>query len=105
MSLVADYKKGKPAQPPESPAEATPSPTVPDAAPDDRTPQRARTTRPAVDPLLVDRKTAAAILGIGCTTLDGIVRDGLLPTVRLRGRVLFNVETLRAIARGEGGRE
>lgn len=105
MRRVANYKKARAGQPPERPAKATAAPTVPDAAPDDRTPQRARTTRPAVDPLLVNRKTAAAILGIGCTTLDGLVRDGTLPTVRLRGRVLFGVETLRAIARGEGGRE
>ena len=90
----------EPASGPETPAGATPPPRVPAAAPGDRTPPRARRAAPSVDPLLVDAETAAAMLGIGRTTLDGLVRDGEIPAVRLRGRVLFSVEKLRAIANG-----
>lgn len=89
-----------PASPPETPAGVPPARSVPEAAPGDRTPPRARRTAPSVDPLLVDAETAAAMLGISRTTLDGLVRDGEIPVVRLRGRVLFSVEKLRAIANG-----
>lgn len=94
----------EPASGPEGPAGASPTPTPPEAGSPAPTPRRARTTLPSVDPLLVDAVTAARLLGISRTTLDGCVRDGEIPVVRLRGRVLFNVEKLRAIASGEGGR-
>ncbi len=56
------------------------------------------------EPLLVGANPARAMLGgLSRTTLDKLVREGKIPTVRLAGRVLFPVEALRAIARGERG--
>lgn len=53
------------------------------------------------DPLLVDAVTAARLLGVSRTTLDKLVREGRVSPVKLAGRVLFSIELLRKIARGE----
>jgi excisionase family DNA binding protein len=45
--------------------------------------------------------TAARLLGVSRTTLDKLVREGQLPRVKLAGRVLFSIELLHKIARGE----
>ena len=58
------------------------------------------TAHPA-EPLLVGAVTAARLLGVSRTTLDKLVREGQLPRVKLAGRVLFSIELLRKIARGE----
>ena len=53
------------------------------------------------EPLLVGAVTAARLLGVSRTTLDKLVREGQLPRVKLAGRVLFSIELLHKIARGE----
>lgn len=53
------------------------------------------------DALLVNADGARAILGgISRTTLDKLVRKGEIPCVRLAGRVLFSIESLKRIANG-----
>ena len=46
-------------------------------------------------PLLVDAKRAAAMLGIGIRTLWSITKEGELPHVRIRRRVLYSVDDLK----------
>ena len=58
------------------------------------------TPHPA-EPLLVGAVTAARLLGVSRTTLDKLVREGRVSPVKLAGRVLFSIELLRKIARGE----
>lgn len=73
-------------------------------APKPAEPPQAATSPTVPEPLLVVANTARAMLGgLSRTTLDKLVREGKIPTVRLAGRVLFPVEALRAIARGERG--
>ncbi len=45
-------------------------------------------------PLSYNLKTAAAVLGISESNLRTLVREGLLPVVRLRGRILLPRESL-----------
>ncbi len=49
----------------------------------------------AIPRLLLSRREAAAALGVSLRTLDSLVADGL-PRVKLRGRVMFRPEALRA---------
>ncbi len=44
---------------------------------------------------LFDRRTSARILGIGESTLRKIQKEGLLPTVRVRGQVRIPLAALR----------
>jgi hypothetical protein len=45
--------------------------------------------------LLVDRRTAARMLSISERTLFDWVESGIVPCLKIRGRVLFSVDALR----------
>jgi excisionase family DNA binding protein len=46
-------------------------------------------------PLLVDERTAAAMLGVAPRTIWSMAASGELPSVRIGRRKLYSVETLR----------
>jgi hypothetical protein len=50
------------------------------------------------DPILVDLPVAAKLLSVSERGLANYVRLGLVPVVRLRGRVLFDPQSLRVWA-------
>lgn len=52
---------------------------------------------PAPAPLLVDRRTAARMLGVGGTTLDALRQSGELPSLKIGARRLFDVRDLEAL--------
>jgi hypothetical protein len=49
----------------------------------------------AAGKLLVDRRTAAKMLSISERTLFDWTAAGIVPCLRIRGRVLFSVDALR----------
>jgi hypothetical protein len=53
-------------------------------------------TDEAADKLLVDRRTAARMLSISERTLFDWINAGIVPCLKIRGRVLFSVDALRA---------
>ncbi len=57
------------------------------------------------DPLLVDRREAARLLGVSPGTIDNLRSRGELPSVKLLTRRLFDVADLRRIVeeRKSGG--
>ena len=65
------------------------------------------TLSPNPSPLLVGMNDAARMLGVSARTLWSMANSGELPTVRVRRRVLFNVEALRAWidAQTKGGQQ
>lgn len=46
-------------------------------------------------PLLVDRREAARLLGVSPGTIDNLRLAGEIPSVKVRGRRLFDVADLR----------
>ncbi|HMP05530.1 MAG TPA: helix-turn-helix domain-containing protein [Lacipirellulaceae bacterium] len=52
----------------------------------------------ATEPINVDARRAAALLGISQRTLASEVAAGRIPSLKIRGRRLFNVETLRRLS-------
>ncbi len=48
-------------------------------------------------PLLVDRREAGRLLGVSPSTIDNMRNAGELPSVKLRGRRLFDVADLRRL--------
>ncbi|MEM9347615.1 MAG: helix-turn-helix domain-containing protein [Planctomycetota bacterium] len=50
---------------------------------------------PTPEPYLIDRQAAAKYLGISLATLDRHIRDKAIPSAKLRGRRMFNTETLK----------
>lgn len=55
---------------------------------------------PAVVPFLVARECAAALIGVGTTKFDELVRDGRMPAPReVDARVLWDTDELRAACR------
>lgn len=48
-------------------------------------------------PLLVDRREAGRLLGVSPGTIDNLRNAGELPSVKLRGRRLFDVADLRRL--------
>lgn len=62
------------------------------------------TTPTMTAPLLVDRREAGRLLGVSPGTIDNMRNAGELPSVKLRGRRLFDVDDLRRLiaARKEG---
>ncbi len=67
-------------------------------------------TRPVVtvEPILLDRRTAAKLLSISVRQLDYLGQRNELPTIRVGRRVLFSLADLREFAgrlrtRGESG--
>ena len=55
---------------------------------------------PGVVPFLVSRETAAALIGVGTTKFDEMVRDGRMPAPReADARVLWDTDELRAACR------
>jgi excisionase family DNA binding protein len=51
-----------------------------------------------VRPVLVDKKTAAQMLGISLSTVNRMIDNGEIGPVALRGRVLFRVDELERFA-------
>ena len=58
----------------------------------------------ASEPILLNKKTAASLLGISVRTLDELVQCGDVPTVRIGRRVLFLRKSLEAFVRVSVGR-
>lgn len=58
-------------------------------------------------PLLIGMNEAARLLSLSPRTVWSMANSGELPTVRVRRRVLFNVEALRAWidAQTQGGQQ
>jgi Helix-turn-helix domain len=54
--------------------------------------------------ILLDKKAAAGLLGIGVRTLDWLVQCGDVQPVRIGRRVLFFRESLETFARGFAGK-
>jgi hypothetical protein len=50
----------------------------------------------SISKLLVDRRTAAKMLSISERTLFDWTAAGIIPCLKIRGRVLFSVDALRA---------
>lgn len=61
----------------------------------------------ACEPINVDSRRAAELLGISTRTLASEVAAGRIPSLKIRGRRLFNVELLRRhsakLSRANGG--
>ena len=53
-----------------------------------------RSTLSTIQPLAVNAKAAAKMLGIGRTTLYHLVKAGKLPCTKLKRRTLFSIEAL-----------
>ncbi len=51
---------------------------------------------PDASPLLVNMQEAARLLGLSRRTVWSLARGGQLPCVRIRRRVLFSPDSLRA---------
>jgi excisionase family DNA binding protein len=51
-----------------------------------------------LQPLLMNKKQAAQLLNVSVTTIDFLIRDGVLPVKRLRARRMIPVAAIRAIA-------
>jgi excisionase family DNA binding protein len=51
--------------------------------------------------LTLDIKEAAALIGVSHTTMYTCVREGQIPFVKVRGRILFHRDTIEAWLRGE----
>lgn len=54
--------------------------------------------QPSEPPVLVNQRTAAAMLGVCENTIYALVKDGRLPAKRLHSRKLFDPNDLRAFA-------
>jgi predicted DNA-binding transcriptional regulator AlpA len=56
----------------------------------------ARLARTGLTPIGLDRQQAAAYVGVGATTFDGMVRDGRMPKPKRVGEAgcVWSVETL-----------
>jgi excisionase family DNA binding protein len=54
-------------------------------------------------PLLVDRREAGRLLGVSPGTIDNLRLAGELPSVKLRGRRLFDVADLRRFIEARKG--
>ncbi len=50
---------------------------------------------PGAPPFLVDRREAARLLGVSPGTIDNLRLAGELPSLKLRGRRLYDVADLR----------
>lgn len=61
-----------------------------------------KTNEQPIDPLLADTETARAMLGnIGKTKLFGLLREGMLERVKLGGKTLITIESIRnLVSRG-----
>ena len=57
------------------------------------------TTPPTLEPLSVDTRQAARLLGVCPRTVVGLTTSGELPSFKLGARRLFAVDTLRAFIR------
>jgi excisionase family DNA binding protein len=60
---------------------------------------------PAAQRLTVTRQEAAAMLGIGLSTIDALIKSGALHSIKLERRVLIPVETVEHFLRGGTGRD
>ena len=58
-----------------------------------------------IEPLTVNAKEAARLLGICERTLRTLTRNGELPVVRIMTRVLYSVEDLREFIRQRSKKE
>ena len=54
--------------------------------------------RLVLTPVLLGRQAAAKVLGVSLSTLDGLVADGGLPSVRVGGRRMLRPSDLEAWA-------
>ncbi len=63
----------------------------------------ARDVRAGSDPLLVDVRRAAAMLGVSQRTLWTLTHDGTIPVVRIGSRVLYDPQDLRAFIASRKG--
>lgn len=54
-------------------------------------------TTPKPAPMLVDRREAGRLLGVSAGSIDNLRAAGELPSVKLRGRRLFDVADLRRL--------
>ncbi len=52
-----------------------------------------------VEPILVDAVSAAKLLSISVRTLSQWTKDGIVPSRKIGGRLLFSVDRLREFAR------
>ncbi|MNO40559.1 Helix-turn-helix domain protein [compost metagenome] len=50
----------------------------------------------------IDVKTAAKIIGVSTTSVYADVRQGLIPHIRVRNRILFHVDVLEEWLRSGG---
>ena len=61
--------------------------------------------RNVVPRLLFSRREAAQSLGVSTSTLDGLIRSGALPHVKISNRVFVSIEVLKDFAaKGYAGR-
>jgi len=60
-----------------------------------------------IEPLVVDLRTAARLLGISGRTLHSMKQSGEIPHVRFGNRVLFSIESLKTfiLQNEKGGRD
>ena len=59
----------------------------------------------SVEPLAVDGKKAAVMIGVSERTVRNLVRSGELPVVRIAKRVLYSIEDLTEFIRQRSRRE
>ena len=60
-------------------------------------------SNPAPDALLIGARDAARRLSISERTLFTLTKAGTIPSVRIGGRVLYSVESLRRMIAEQGG--
>ncbi len=61
------------------------------------------TKAPTTDPMLVNRREAARLLGISPTTVDNLRLSGAIPSIKIAARRLFDVADIRAFIEAAKG--